>query len=122
MLSHEEIYLNICRNVRGVLTFVIHYIYIYIYIVIVSLFVIFKRQIGWYSLSMLLNFAGSGSFAGEAQVLGDISILILLYLVWTSDIFSSNPKNVYFLEDSAGNKHSLLANQSQIISYSSNTF
>ena len=32
MLSHEEIYLNICRNMRGVLTFVIHYIYIYIYI------------------------------------------------------------------------------------------
>ena len=32
MLSHEEIYLNICRNVRGVLTFMIHYIYIYIYI------------------------------------------------------------------------------------------
>ena len=29
--SHEEIYLNICRNMRGVLTFVIHYIYIYIY-------------------------------------------------------------------------------------------
>ena len=32
VLSHEEIYLNICRNMRGVLTFVIHYIYIYIYI------------------------------------------------------------------------------------------
>ena len=31
VLSHEEIYLNICRNVRGVLTFVIHYIYIYIW-------------------------------------------------------------------------------------------
>ena len=31
VLSHEELYLNICRNVRGVLTFVIHYIYIYIY-------------------------------------------------------------------------------------------
>ena len=29
VLSHEEIYLNICKNVRGVLTFVIHYIYIY---------------------------------------------------------------------------------------------
>ena len=27
VLSHEEIYLNICRNVRGVLTFVIHCIY-----------------------------------------------------------------------------------------------
>ena len=25
--SHEEIYLNICRNVRGVLTFVIHCIF-----------------------------------------------------------------------------------------------
>ena len=34
VLSHGEIYLNICRNVRGVLTFVIHYIYIYIYIYI----------------------------------------------------------------------------------------
>ena len=32
VLSHEEIYLNICKNVRGVLTFVIHFIYIYIYI------------------------------------------------------------------------------------------
>ena len=30
VLSHEEIYLNICRNVGGVLTFVIHYIYTYI--------------------------------------------------------------------------------------------
>ena len=28
VLSYEEIYLNICRNVRGVLTFVIHCIYI----------------------------------------------------------------------------------------------
>ena len=40
VLSHEEIYLNICRNVRDVLTFVIHcvcvYIYIYIYIYIYS--------------------------------------------------------------------------------------
>ena len=34
VLSHEEIYLNICRNVRGLLTFMIHYIYIYIYIYI----------------------------------------------------------------------------------------
>ena len=31
VLSHEKIYLNICRNGRCVLTFVIHYIYIYIY-------------------------------------------------------------------------------------------
>ena len=31
VLSHEEIYLNICRNMRGcVLIFVIHYIYIYL--------------------------------------------------------------------------------------------
>ena len=28
VLSHEEIYLNICRNVRGVLTFLIHCMYI----------------------------------------------------------------------------------------------
>ena len=31
VLSHIEIYLNICRNVSGVLTFVIQRIYIYIY-------------------------------------------------------------------------------------------
>ena len=34
VLCHEEIYLNICRNVRGILNFVIHCIYIYIYIYI----------------------------------------------------------------------------------------
>ena len=32
VLSHEEIYLNICKNVSGVVTFVIHCVCIYIYI------------------------------------------------------------------------------------------
>ena len=32
VLSHEEIYLNICRNLRGVLTFVIQSIYLSIYL------------------------------------------------------------------------------------------
>ena len=39
VLSLEEIYLNICRNVRGVLTFVIHYIYIYIYIYAINKYI-----------------------------------------------------------------------------------
>ena len=34
VLTHEEIYLNICRNVRGVLTFMIHCIYIEHYILL----------------------------------------------------------------------------------------
>ena len=59
---------------------------------IVSLFVVFKRQTnvlsGCCSLSTLFNFSESEAFAGEALALGDISFLILLSLVWTSDIFS----------------------------------
>ena len=31
VLSHEEIYLNICRNVTGVFTFVMHCMYVYMY-------------------------------------------------------------------------------------------
>ena len=47
MLSHEEIYLNICRNVRGVLPFVIHCICIhYIYLYIVVLFGPVKPELG----------------------------------------------------------------------------
>ena len=45
VLSHEEIYLNICRNMSGVLTFVIHciHIYIYIYIYIIYIYIYIKH-------------------------------------------------------------------------------
>ena len=89
--------------------------------------VVFERQTievsGWWSLSIQLNFTDSEAFAGEAFVLRDIYFLILLSLVWTSDIFSPvTIKTSIFIEDSPGNKHSRLTNQSQIISYSSTTF
>ena len=40
VLSHEEIYLNICRNVRGVLTFVIHCIHTHTHIILSSSYVL----------------------------------------------------------------------------------
>ena len=59
---------------------------------IVSLMIVFERQaieeFGWCCLSMLLNFPESEVFDGEALVLGEISFLILLSLVYISDIFS----------------------------------
>ena len=38
------------------------------------------------------------------------------------DLFSVKPENIYFIEDSPGNKHSEFDNQSQIISYSPTIF
>ena len=55
----------------------------------------------------------------EAFVFGEISFLILLSLVWTSDIISLIIlKTSIFIEDFPRNKHSWLDNQSQIILYS----
>ena len=72
---------------------------------------------------LLLNFLESEVFAGKALVLGEISFLILLSLVWTLNIFSLLIlKTCIFTKDSAGNKHFRLANQSQIILYSFKTF
>ena len=69
---------------------VIHTIYTYMEVVV--LLVVFERQTnevsGWCSLSMLINFSASEAFVGEAFVHGEISFLILLSSVWTSDIFS----------------------------------
>ena len=84
---------------------------------IVSLFVVFERQknevSGWSGHSMVLNFSESEALAGETQALGEISFLILLSLVWTSDLFSHfTIKTSIFIEDSPGNKRSCLANQS----------
>ena len=66
------------------------------------------------------NFLESEVFAGEALALREISFLIVL----SSDRhrISSLLKTLIFIEDFLGNKHSRLANQSQIISYSSRTF
>ena len=88
---------------------------------------VFERQtmevFGWYSFSILFNFLVCEAFAGEALVLSEISFLILLSLVWTSDLFSHlTPKIFIFIEDSPGNQHSQLANQSQIILYTLITF
>ena len=71
----------------------------------------------------LIQFSKSEAFAGEALVIGEISFLILLSLVWTSDIFSHlTLETSIFIEDSPGNKHSRLANQLQIILYTFTTF
>ena len=54
VLSHEEIYLNICRNVRVVPTFVIHCIYIHIYIYIYIIIIIkscHQHRYPWPSLA-----------------------------------------------------------------------
>ena len=102
------------------------YIYIYIYIYNIYIFklccfFIFERQTievsGWCNLSMLLNFSENKAFATE------ISFLIPLSSVWTFDIFSLlTLKTSVFIENSLGDKHSWLANQLQIILYSSTTF
>ena len=55
-------------------------------------FVVSERQtievFGWSSFSIVFNFLESKAFSGEALVLGEISLLIRLSLVWTSDLFS----------------------------------
>ena len=50
---------------------------------------------GWCILSMLFSFLENKAFAGEALVLGEISFLIYLSSVWTSDIFSLLTSNMY---------------------------
>ena len=55
-------------------------------------FVVFERQtievFVWCSFSILFNFSEKEAFAGETFVLGEITFLIFLFLVWTSDLFS----------------------------------
>ena len=87
----------------------------------------FERQtievFDWCSFTLLFTFSESKAFAGEALVLGGISFLIHLSLVWTSDLFSHlTLETSIFTEDSPGSKHSWLANQSQIILYTFTTF
>ena len=53
-----------------------------------SLFVVFERQINEVKSSYITQFLESGAFAEEALVLGEISFLILLSLVWTLGFFS----------------------------------
>ena len=84
-------------------------------------FVVFEKQLteafGWCSFSILFNLWEREAFAGE------ISFLILLSLIWTLDLFSHvTLKTFIFIKDSPRNKHSQLANQSQIISYTFITF
>ena len=82
-------------------------IYIYIYMKIVSLLYLRHRE-SFY----VTQFLESKAFAGEALTFGEISFLILLSLVQTSDIFSHlTLKPSIFIKDSSGNKHSWLANQ-----------
>ena len=77
----------------------------------------------WLVQFFWLNFSQSEELAGQALVLGEISYLILLSSIWTSDLCSQlTLKTSIFIEDSPGNKHSRLANKSLIISYSFATF
>ena len=71
---------------------------------------------------MLLSFSESVAFAGKALVRRDFFSYSLVFDMDIEPFLFSNPKNFYFIEDSQWNKHSRLANQSQIISYSSTTF
>ena len=87
----------------------------------------FERQtievFGWCRFSILFNFSESEAFAGEALIFGEASILILLSLVWTSDLFSHLTLKISILiEDSSANKHSRLANQSKSILDTFTTF
>ena len=73
------------------------------------LLLLFERQtielFGWCSFSILFNFSEYEAFAGEALVLGEISFLILLSLVWTSDLFSLlTLKASIFIEDPQSKK------------------
>ena len=52
---------------------------------------------GWCSLSVLLSFLESEAFAVEALVLREVSLLILLSSVWTSDMFSHLTPKYLFL-------------------------
>ena len=80
-------------------------------------------NLGIWLVSIVFNFSEIEDFAGETLVLGEISFLILLSLVWTSDLFFHQIlKTSIFIEDSSGKKHSRLANQSQIILYTFTTF
>ena len=55
-------------------------------------FVVFERQtievFDWCSRSIVFNFSESEAFDGVVLVLGDMSFLIILSFVWTSDLFS----------------------------------
>ena len=98
-------------------------IYIYIYINCCFLLYLKNRKLrwsGWWNLSQLFGergfyrrgFSSWRYFFSYSLVLGmDIKSLP-----------SSNPKKSIFIEDSPGNEHSRLANQSQVISYSATTF
>ena len=95
-------------------------IYIYIYVcVCVCVYVCVSKSCHFllYMRDRQIMVSGWCSLLCEAFVLGEISFLILLSLVWKSNTFSVlTLKTSIFLEDSLGNKYSRLANQSQIIS------
>ena len=81
-LSHEEIYLNIYRNEKGVLTFVIHciyiYIYIYIYMICIQTRYTYRRDI--YMTYMHTRYTGDIYVATHPQIYIYIYIYIYLYI------------------------------------------
>ena len=78
--THTYIYICVCVCVC-----------VYMYLSCIALVVFERQTIGVFdrcSFSILFNFSESQAFAGEALFLGDISFIILLFSVLTSDISS----------------------------------
>ena len=81
------------------------------------------KQMRYLTNPVVLNISENVAFAWETFVFWEVSLLILMSSVWTSDIFSLQTLEIsIFAEDSHQNRHSGLANQSPIISCSSTTF
>ena len=102
---------------------IVYWNYIYIYICErekLSLSLCLRgRQLRYLADAVFLSY----SIFRRVSLLLEISFLILLSLVWILDLFSHlTLKTSIFIEDSAGNKHSRLVNQSQIILYTFTTF
>ena len=99
LLSHEEIYLNICRNVRGVLTFVIHCIYKQ-YTKIKTIF--YPVSLG-YRIHQLLLCRGERSSPprnecpgyNTKQSDGDIPVMLELWGMWNTPSLPSLPDHLW---------------------------
>ena len=89
VLSHEEIYLNICGNVRGVLTFVIqlYIIYIYIYNIYIYIQIKFPYSTYIYVLCVYIK----RIFYIPIYVTGSIYYIYCIYTLQLSGAFNKFP-------------------------------
>ena len=83
-------------------------------------FIVFE-VFGWCSFS-IIQFFGERGFCWRGISSWRYFFYSVVFGIDIGSLLSFNPKNNNFIEDSLWNKHSPLANQSQIISYTFSTF